>query len=59
MTYLSTTKIKICGLRRLEDTTYVNNYKPDYVGFVFAKSKRQVTKELAEKLKNELDPAII
>lgn len=59
MIHLSTTKIKICGLRRLEDTTYVNNYKPDYVGFVFAKSKRQVTKELAEILKNELDPAII
>jgi len=57
--HLSTTKIKICGLRRLEDATYVNNFKPDYVGFVFAKSKRQVTKELAEKLKNELDPAII
>ncbi|HAB61220.1 MAG TPA: N-(5'-phosphoribosyl)anthranilate isomerase [Lachnospiraceae bacterium] len=56
---MSTTKIKICGLRRLEDATYVNNFKPDYVGFVFAKSKRQVTKELAEKLKNELDPAII
>lgn len=59
MIHLSTTKIKICGLRRLEDATYVNNFKPDYVGFVFAKSKRQVTKELAEKLKNELDPAII
>lgn len=59
MINLSTTKIKICGLRRLEDATYVNNFKPDYVGFVFAKSKRQVTKELAEKLKNELDPAII
>ena len=59
MIHLSTTKIKICGLRRLEDATYVNNFKPDYVGFVFAKSERQVTKELAEKLKNELDPAII
>jgi len=57
--HLSTTKIKICGLRRLEDATYVNNFKPDYVGFVFAKSKRQVTKELAEKLKNDLDPDII
>ncbi|WP_455716160.1 phosphoribosylanthranilate isomerase [Anaerosporobacter sp.] len=56
---MSTTKIKICGLRRLEDVKYVNNYKPDYVGFVFAKSKRQVTKELAEKLKNALAPGII
>ena len=56
---MSTTKIKICGLRRLEDVGYVNNYKPDYVGFVFAKSKRQVTWELAEELKNALDPNII
>lgn len=56
---MSTTKIKICGLRRLEDVGYVNNYKPDYVGFVFAKSKRQVTRELAEKLKNALDLSII
>lgn len=59
MTSLSTTKIKICGLRRLEDVEYVNNYKPDYVGFVFAKSKRQITRELAEELRNALVPNII
>lgn len=59
MTSLSTTKIKICGLRRLEDVSYVNNYRPDYVGFVFAKSKRQVTREQAEELKNALDSTII
>lgn len=56
---MSTTKIKICGLRRLEDVEYVNNYKPDYVGFVFAKSKRQVTEELEEELSNTLEPNII
>lgn len=56
---MSTTKIKICGLRRLEDVEYVNNYKPDYVGFVFAKSKRQITWELAEELRNALEPYII
>ena len=59
MISVSTTKIKICGLRRLEDMEYVNNYKPDYVGFVFAKSKRQVTWELAEKLRNALESNII
>lgn len=58
MRHLSTTKIKICGLRRLEDVEYVNNYKPDYVGFVFAKSKRQVTQELADELRKSLDPTI-
>ena len=41
------TKIKICGIRRLEDIGYVNKLQPDYVGFVFAKSKRKVDKEQA------------
>ena len=27
-------KIKICGLKRLEDVGIVNIYKPDYIGFV-------------------------
>lgn len=44
-------KIKICGLRRKEDVEYVNEYKPDYVGFVFAKSKRQVNDLEAATLK--------
>ncbi|WP_310601608.1 phosphoribosylanthranilate isomerase [Anaerosporobacter sp.] len=56
---MSTTKIKICGLRRLEDVEYVNRNMPDYIGFVFAKSKRQVSEELAEELKNALNPALI
>lgn len=51
-------KIKICGLFREEDIAYVNKYKPDYIGFVFAKSKRQVTKEKAYRLKQFLDPHI-
>ena len=51
-------KIKICGLFREEDITYVNKYKPDYIGFVFSKSTRQVTKEKAAKLKQLLDPDI-
>jgi phosphoribosylanthranilate isomerase len=44
-------KIKICGLRRLEDIEIVNRYDPDYIGFVFADSKRQVSHELASHLK--------
>lgn len=52
------TKIKICGLKRIEDVEYVNKYHPDYAGFVFAKSKRQVTKELAKSLQNALLPEI-
>lgn len=52
-------KIKICGIRRLEDISMVNKYKPDYIGFVFADSKRQVSHDLAAKLKSNLDSDII
>ena len=53
------TKIKICGLRRKEDVVYANECKPDYIGFVFAKSsKRMVTKEKAKELKSYLDADI-
>ena len=48
-------EIKICGIRRKEDIEIVNKYKPDYIGFVFAKSKRQVTPEKAKKLSQMLD----
>ncbi|MDO5549908.1 MAG: phosphoribosylanthranilate isomerase [Lachnospiraceae bacterium] len=47
-------KIKICGLTRLEDIAAVNCWKPDYIGFVFAKSRRQVTREQAAELKKWL-----
>ena len=53
------TKIKICGLRREEDICYVNECKPDYIGFVFAESKRKVTKEEAKKLKELLSSDIL
>ncbi len=52
------TKIKICGLTRLADIEAVNAAKPDYIGFVFAKSKRQVDRDTAKKLKAALDPGI-
>jgi phosphoribosylanthranilate isomerase len=44
-------KIKICGLQRAEDITFVNEYMPDYIGFVFAKSKRQVDYTKAKEMK--------
>ncbi len=52
-------KIKICGIKRLEDIEIVNKYKPDYIGFVFADSKRKITHKLACQLKNKLDEGII
>ena len=35
-------KVKICGLFRIADAMAANRAMPDYVGFVFAKSRRQV-----------------
>ncbi|WP_292785169.1 phosphoribosylanthranilate isomerase [Methanobrevibacter sp.] len=52
-------KIKICGIRRFEDIDIVNKYKPDYIGFVFANSKRQVSHELAADLKSNLSSDIV
>ena len=52
------TKIKICGLTREEDILCANQLKPDYVGLVFAKSRRRVTMEQAVRLKKLLDPDI-
>ncbi|MBE6500854.1 MAG: phosphoribosylanthranilate isomerase [Methanobrevibacter thaueri] len=52
-------KIKICGIKRLEDIEMVNRYKPDYIGFVFADSKRKVSHDLAKELKDNLDSDII
>lgn len=50
--------IKICGLTRDIDMEYVNQLFPDYIGFVFAKSKRQINDTTAFQLKQKLDPKI-
>lgn len=53
-------KIKICGLFRDCDIDYVNEALPDFIGFVFAKSRRQVSTVWAEamrpKLKSKITP---
>jgi phosphoribosylanthranilate isomerase len=51
-------KIKICGLSREEDIYAVNRAMPDYIGFVFAPSRRQVSIGQAAKLKKILDRRI-
>ncbi|WP_028044473.1 phosphoribosylanthranilate isomerase [Candidatus Stoquefichus massiliensis] len=52
-------KIKICGLFREQDVKYVNQAMPDYIGFVFAKSKRQITIDQAYHFKKMLNPHIL
>lgn len=53
-------KIKICGLFRDVDIDYVNEALPDYIGFVFAKSRRQVSTKWAytmrPRLRSEITP---
>ena len=50
------TKIKMCGLSRMEDIEYANDVKPEFIGFIFAqKSKRYVSPETAAKLREQLD----
>lgn len=51
-------KVKICGLKRPQDIEIVNKFLPDYIGFVFAPSKRQVSLEIAQQLKALLHPSI-
>ena len=51
-------KIKICGIKRLEDIEIVNKYKPDFIGFVFANSKRKVSYNLALNLRKNLSEDI-
>lgn len=51
-------KIKICGIKKLETIDILNELKPDYVGFVFAKSSRQIGWRTAKILRNKLDKSI-
>ncbi len=51
-------KIKICGIRREEDVRFLNESMPDYAGFVYAPSRRNVTPEQALFLRRRLDRRI-
>lgn len=45
-----TPKVKMCGISKVETIPAVVEAKPDYMGLVFASSKRQVTVEQAKTL---------
>ena len=49
-----TPKVKMCGISKIETIPAVVEAKPDYMGLVFAPSKRQVTVEQAKILIEEL-----
>ncbi len=48
-------EIKVCGIRRFEDIEIVNKYSPEYIGFIFADTKRYVSPEFAGRMADKLD----
>lgn len=51
--------LKICGLRRQEDIDYVNELKPDFIGFILTPGfRRSIDRETAARLKARLSPDI-
>ncbi len=53
------TMVKICGITKTEDIRIINEYLPEYAGFVFfEKSKRNLTCEKAKALLSQLDEKV-
>lgn len=52
-------EIKICGITKLQEIKDINKLRPDYIGFIFSKSKRKISKEeamdLLDILNNEIN----
>ena len=51
-------RVKICGITTKAEVDAVNRCRPDYMGFVFADSRRRVTYEEAANLKRQLSSGI-
>ena len=53
------TKLKICGLRRSEDIAYVNEFQPDYAGFILSEQFwRHISFDLLAQLTSRLSDKI-
>lgn len=52
------TKVKICGLSTQEAVTAAVDSGADYIGFVFAPSKRQISLEKANKLAKDIPASV-
>lgn len=52
------TRIKICGITREEEIEMINQVMPEYIGFVFAESRRKISTQTAKRLISKLDPFI-
>lgn len=51
-------KIKVCGITNLEDALAAHSCGSDAIGFIFAKSPRRMTKEMARRIAFHLPPFI-
>ncbi len=56
---MRTTKIKLCGMMRECDIDFANEAKPDYVGFIFADTRRKITPEQAITFRTKLSDDIM
>jgi phosphoribosylanthranilate isomerase len=56
---VSSIKIKICGLFQEQDIDFVNEARPDYAGFVFAPSRRQISPQTAAAFRARLNSGIV
>lgn len=52
------TKIKLCGLTRVEDAAAANAARPDWAGLVFDAGRHFVSDDLAAAIRKELAPEI-
>ncbi|MGN0819236.1 MAG: phosphoribosylanthranilate isomerase [Christensenellaceae bacterium] len=53
------TKVKICGLTRMEDIIVANDFAPDYIGFILSCGfRRSIDFKTAKALKSKLNPNV-
>ena len=51
-------KIKLCGMMKPCDIEYANRVKPDFVGFIFANTRRKISATQAKQFREALDAEI-
>lgn len=51
-------KIKLCGMMKPCDIEYANRVKPDFVGFIFANTRRKISPVQAKQFREALDAEI-
>ncbi len=51
-------KIKLCGMMKPCDIEYANQVKPDFVGFIFANTRRKIGAAQAKKFREALNAEI-